>query len=318
MSNRTPVGEQLQAINPWCPLVQTSFSLVADDAFVTGQGIDYDHYKAMPSPIGLKDRGDYRRDGLDVLTSNGMLYVYAGTFSGCETDNSKDRKRTDGGIVDPSTSRLILPRFYNKRGPSPSTAVDANPVDDGSRIYLAPGDRIYVHDPVANVKVSTYQKMTYETGLNVPMFPICCMEVPIIDSLNVAYVQGLDYEVTKDGNILWLPTGKNPGFDPESGKGRVYSIRYLYKAFHYIHSMPKEVRMSNVTEGGVRVPERMAYFAVIQREFVYHSQNRGDAANTSNSKTPNRAVQLPLDNPTSNPESIIVDTTNFSIDGAQE
>ena len=315
MSARIPVGEQLQAINPWCPLVQTSFSLVADDAFVTGQGIDYTHWKAMPSPIGLKDRGDYRRDGLDVLTSNGMLYVCAGVFTGCETDNSREKRRGGGGTEDPSESRLILPRFYNKT--ISTIALNSAPVDDGKRIYLAPGDRIYVSDPVANVKVSNYQKMTYEAGLNVPMFPIICLEIPIIDSRNISYVEGLDYSITSDGNISWLPGGSSPGIDPETGLGRVYSVRYLYNAFHYIVSLPKEVRMTNVTEGGARVPERMAYYAVIQREYIYHSQNRGDPKNKSNSKTPQRAVQEPLQTITPKPGVISVDMVSFTEDGSQ-
>lgn len=314
MSNRKPVGQQIQTINPWCPLTQQSFSLLFDDSFVTGQGIDYCHYKAMPSPIGLKDRGDYRRDGLDVLTSNGMLYIPAGIFTGCETDNTTDKKRTDGGIIDPSVSRLILPRFYNKTK-SLAGSINAAPVDDGDRIYMAPGDRIYVSDPNANVKVSNYQKMTYEVGPNVPMFPIIEFEVPIIDSRNISYVQGLDYHLSADGNVCWLAGGKNPGIDPETGKGRVYSIRYLYKSFHYVISLPKEVRMTNITEGLARVPERLAYYAVIQREFIYHSQTRPDPKNQSASPTPQRAVQEPLDSIKGGPAAISVDMVNFSEDG---
>jgi hypothetical protein len=271
----------------------------------------------MPSPIGLKDRGDYRRDGLDALTSNGMLYIYAGTFSGCETDNTTDKKRTDGGIVDPSVSRLIMPRFYNKTKSQPGV-INTAAEDDGNRIYLAPGDRIYVSDPTANVLVSNYQKMTYEKADNVPMFPIVSMEVPIIDSQNIQYVQDLDYCITKDGNVSWADGGRNPGIDPQTGQGRVYSVRYLYKAFHYVISLPKEVRMSNVTEGGARVPERMAYYAVIQREYLFHSQNRPDPKNESASKTPQRAVQEPLKSIIPGPGAISVDMVGISEDGLDE
>lgn len=314
MSNRKPQGQQIQDINSWCPLTQHSFNIVFDDAFVTGQGIDYAHFKAMPSPIGLKDRGDYRRDGLDVITSNGMLYVCAGVFSGCETDNNTTKNRTDGGVVDPSVSRLILPRFYNKTK-SVAGSINTAPQDDSRRIYMAPGDRIYVSDPNANVKVSNYQRMTFELGPNVPMFPILELEVPIIDSRNISYIQGLDYCIASDGNINWLPGGSNPGIDPDTGKGRVYSVRYLYNAYHYVISLPKEVRMTNVTEGGVRVPERLASYAIIQREYIYHSQNRPDPKNQSASKTPQRAVQEPLDTIKPGPGSISVDMVSIKEDG---
>lgn len=314
MSDRTPKGEQLQAINNWCPVVQTSFSLLQDDAFVTGQGIDYTHWKCMPSPIGLKDRGDYRRDGLDTITSNGMIYTCAGIFTACETDNVTDKKKTDGGVVDPSVSRLILPRFYNTTK-SVAGQVNSAPVDDGKRIYLAPGDRIYVSDPTANVKVSNYQRMTYENGHNEPMFPIIEVEGFIVDSRNIQYNQGYDYCITERGWICWMDGGRNPGFDPETGKGRVYSIRYLYNAFHYVVTIPKEVRMTNVTEGGARVPERMAYYATIQREYIYHSQNRSDPKNQTASTTPDRAAMSPLQTIKPGPGSITVDMINISEDG---
>lgn len=314
MSNRAPTGLQIQDINAWCPLTQHSFNLLFDDAFVIGSGIDYSHWKAMPSPIGLKDRGDYRRDGLDTITANGMIYICAGVFTGCETDNTTDRKRTDGGVVDPSVSRLILPRFYNTVK-SVAGSVNANPQDNGKRIHLDIGDRIYVSDPQANVNVSWSQRMTYETGLNVPMFPIVELEVPIIDSRNISYVQGLDFCITSDGNINWLPGGKNPSIDPETGKGRVYSVRYLYRAFYYVVSLPKEIRMTNITENGVRSPERLASYAVLQREYVWHSQNRGDPKNQSQSPTPQRAVQEPLDSIKPGPGAISVDLINFSEDG---
>ncbi|HEY5236719.1 MAG TPA: hypothetical protein VIJ14_11115, partial [Rhabdochlamydiaceae bacterium] len=155
MSIRPPKGEQLQAISNWCPIVETSFSLLADDAFVTGQGCDFAHYKAMVSPIGIADRGDYRREGgVDTITSNGMIYFYAGTMSAVEVSNTRNRKRADGGTVDTSKSYLIMPRFYNKMGPSPINAVNTAPEDDGTRIYLCPGDRIYCSDPQANTLVS--------------------------------------------------------------------------------------------------------------------------------------------------------------------
>jgi hypothetical protein len=316
MSNRLPEGLQIPDINPWCPLTQHSFNIVFDDAFVTGQGIDYSHWKALPSPIGLKDRGDYRRDGLDTITSNGMIYVCAGVFTGCETDNTTNRKRVDGGEVDPSVSRLILPRFYNTTKSVPGS-VNTNPVDEGKRIYLDIGDRLYVSDPNANVKVSWSQKMTYEVGPNIPMFPIIELELPIIDSRNIQYVQGLDYCINSDGNINWMSGGSNPGIDPETGKGRVYSIRYLYKAFHYVVSLPKELRMTNITTNGIRIPERLAYYAVIQREYVWHSQNRPDPKNASASPTPKRSVQEPFDTIKPGPGAISVDMISITEDGLE-
>lgn len=276
MPKRKPRGQQLDTINRIGDLAQHSFDLSKQDQFVTSLGIQFVHYKAMPSPIGLKERGDYRRsDALDTISSNGMLYTKAGCFTATMSDNSRSQSRSDGGILDPSTSRIIMPRFYDKN----------EEVAAGDRIYMAPGDRVYIADPNADVLVSNYQRMTYEADQdNRPMFPIVKVEM-ITDSRNQSYQEGVDFEVTCAGDIRWLSGGSSPGIDPDTKEGRVYSVRYLYKAFWYIVSLPKEVRMTNVTTGGLRSPERMPYHAVLQREYVYQQQINGGKNQPQEQKT---------------------------------
>jgi len=288
MSDKKPTGLQVDTINRYSPFVQQSFDLKKQDQFVTGSAVEYIHYKAIPSPIGLKDRGDYRRsDGVDTITSNGMIYKCAGRFSATMVDNSRSEVGTDSGLADSSQSRLVLPRFYND-------PANLDEQSNGDRIYLSPGDRVYVANLEANVSVSNFQKMDYEAGVdNVAMFPIQEMEIPILDSRNIEYNCGVDYQITQTGNIRWIAGAKNPGIDPDTGKGRVYSIRYLYRAYWYILSLPKEVRITGVTTGGVRVPERMAYNAVCVREFLYHNQNQSKDTNARGAKPADRADAAP-------------------------
>lgn len=285
MSKRKPKGNQVDTINRYSPFVQESFDLPRQDAFVTSLGVDFKHYKAMPSPIGKNDRGSYRRsDGVDTISSNGMIYQCAGIFTGTITDNSRQSRHANGGIMEPTQSRVVLPRFYNDKD-----------VADGKTIYLAPGDRLYISDPNADVKVSNYQEMVYEADIdNIPMFPIIEMEMCLRDSRNIEYSQGTDYIITQEGNIRWLSGGKNPGIDPDTEKGRIYSIRYLYNAYWYVMELPKEVRITNVTTGGVRSPTRMPYYAVIVREFMFHNQNKGDQTNQLKTKTPQRVNKEPV------------------------
>lgn len=270
MSDRKPVGNQVDTINRYSPFTQMSLDLKKQDQFVTSYAVDFKHYKGMPSPIGKNDRGDYRRsDGVDTISSNGMLYTCAGTFSATMSDNSTSQNDGPISLLDPSQSRLILPRFYNNKG-----------LADGERIYLAPGDRVYVADKAADTLVAVSQEMDYVEGLdNVPVFPISKMDSKIIDSRNISYTCGVDFKISAEGNISWISTGANPGIDPNTGKGRIYSLRYLYNAYWYVTTLPKEVRITNVTTNGVRAPERMPYHAVITREYVYHDQNRATQPN---------------------------------------
>lgn len=309
MSNRPPKGNQIDAINRYSPFVQTSFDLNRQDAFVTSLGVDFVHYKAMPSPIGKKDRGDYRRnDGVDTITSNGMIYKCAGKFTATITDNARTQTRGQSALLDPSDSHLVMPRFYNA----------GDGVANGTTIYIAPGDRLYIADPNADTKVANYQEMDYEPNIdNEPMFPIVQLEMPIMDSRGIEYISEVDYCLLASGNIRWLPGGKNPGIDPDTGKGRIYSVRYLYNAYWYITKLEKEIRITNVTNGGVRQPTRMPFFAVITREYIYHNQNRGDKMNQNKPKTPERVEAAPRENITPDKFSIPVDMSAIADDDSQ-
>lgn len=309
MSTKKPTGTQVDTINRNSPFVQMSFDLKKQDAFATSFSVEFIHYKALPSPIGQNDRGDYRRnDGVDTITSNGMIYRCSGKFSATMTDNERSKGKSDGGTTDPSQSRIVMPRFYNKDGLA----------DSDERIYLAPGDRVYVADPEADVKVSNYHKMDYEPGVdNVPMFPIEKLDGPILDSRNFEYNCGVDFKITPAGNIRWIDGARNPGIDPNTGKGRIYSVRYLYRAYWYVLSIPKEVRVTNVTTGNVRNPERMAYHAVLVREYIYHNQNRGDDQNQNKPKVPGRVDAAPVES--INPDKFVipVDMSTIGEDGEQ-
>ena len=46
--------------------------------------------------------------------SNGFIYKKAGVFTAAMVGNSSRRKLSDGGVMDDSTARLVMPRFYDK------------------------------------------------------------------------------------------------------------------------------------------------------------------------------------------------------------
>jgi hypothetical protein len=303
-----PSADFQSVIGDFGPFVQESFDLQRLDDFVTGLGVEFFHYKCVPSPVGQKDRGDYRRsDGVDTITSNGMIYSFAGRFTATMTDNTRSRNRQGGSILDPSESKLVLPRFYNNVA-----------IADGTRIYLSPGDRIYVADPTVDVLVSNPQKMDYLPDQdNVPMFKIEQMEVPLVDSRGLEYTQGIDYSITQDGNIRWSVGGNNPGIDPNTGKGRIYSIRYLYKSYWYISLILKEVRITNTTLNGARTPQRMAYHCIAQREYMFHNVNRGDATNQNKPQNPKRVDAAPTEAQNPSKYKVKVEMGSYGDDDSQ-
>lgn len=248
------------------PIVQPSLNLPASDELVKNLGIKLVHYKCVPSPLGQFEKGAYRRgemEGIDNVLkngvlSNGFIYKKAGCFIGTLLGNSEQTKFAENaGIIDPSQVRLVLPRFY----------------EDNARIYLSPGDRIYLADEDADVLVATFEKaeFNHEGGIDVLVFPVKEVEY-LIDSQGIEYVCGQDFEIDNMGRIVWKAGGRNPGIDPQTGRGRVYSIRYRYIAFFYVYQLLNEIRLTNVTQGNIRKPERMAYHALLVREYVFHKK----------------------------------------------
>ena len=305
MSDEKPITQQIQAINFGSPIIQESFDLNRLDNFAQSLGTKFYHYKAMPSPIGLNDRGDYRRnDSVDVITSNGYIYTLAGIFTATITGNSKDQRRSGdaGALVDTSQAYLVMPRFYDPTVPG-----------EQKRIRLTPGDRLY-SDPNVDDLVVNKELMTYNPNHdNLPMYPIKQMDSLIVDFRNQSYKECVDFEITPTGNIRWLETGKNPGVNPDTGEGNVYSIRYLYRAFYYVTELPKEVRITNVTQDGVRKPERMPYHAIVVREYIYHNINKGDELNKPPVKVmENRQVEQPAENLNVNNNIVKVEMANIS------
>jgi len=274
-------GAQLDML-PKSPenLPQHSFNLQKQDEFIQGLGVKLVHFRAMPSPIGLKDRGEYRRsDSLDTISENGMVYKACGEITGGFLNNNKSNKPVEGGLYDHSTARITFPRYYDADSPSHANQ-EFNP---------AVGDRLYIKE--LEVNVVNYQRVEYiPGGQDYLQYPALCVEF-LMDSQGIEYTQGVHFTINSNGNIAWKAGANNPGIDTDTGKGRVYSIRYKYNAHWYIVSIPNEVRISQISLGETRSPARMGYQVMVQREYVYHNRARGDG------EKPNTPPETPRTDP---------------------
>lgn len=261
------------------------FNMQAQESFATDHGIIIEHWAAIPSPIGKKDRGDYRRpDKLDVISENGFLYKKVGEFVGTILNNGRSNSfgPAEGGIYDDSTSRIMMPKYYKSL---------CDGTTDKKEISLLPGDRLYASQ--LEVKVPNYQEAQYNPqGTDYLQFPAHCVEM-LTDSQGIEYKEGKHFIVDANGNIKWKNGQSNPGVDPDTGKGRVYGIRYKYKAFWYVQRLLNEIRVTN--EGDSSTPTRLPYHAIIQREYVYHNSNRNQEQAINNTLEKPRTVEEPTE-----------------------
>jgi hypothetical protein len=301
MPKRKTTKPQIDTLPKIQDLPEMSFDLDKTDQFARSLGVKFTHYRAMPSPIGLKDRGEYRRsDSLDIMQENGMIYKACGEFTATFVSNNSSKKTVEAGLYDQSTARIILPRFYDAD----------SPFHPNEEINMAVGDRIYIKD--LEVKVINYQRVQYNPNYSDYLqYPALCVEF-LMDSRGIEYQEGVDFTLDKNGNIKWKSGRKNPGIDPDTGKGRVYSVRYKYNAHWYVISLPNEVRVTNTTEDGIRKPARMPYHIYVQREYVYHTTPRKDDTEKERQLEPSRTTPPPTQDIPVDNYKVKVNIGNFS------
>ena len=275
------------------------FNLDAQEQFGNDKGVVLEHWAAIPSAIGQKDRGDYRRPGsLDTISENGFLYRKVGEIVGSILGNSRKNQFVEGGVFDNSTAQLMMPKFY-KETKDPKH----------KEIALLPGDRLYAKN--IELDVDNYQKVEYNpNGTDLLQFPAKCV-LYLIDSNNKEYTEGIDFKISENGNIKWINGGNNPGVDPQTGHGRIYGIRYKYLAFWYVNQLLNEIRVTNLNNS--ENPTRMPYHAVIQREYVYHNRNRSDEQNDKKENITSRTNETPQDNINPDDFDVQVAIRNFDV-----
>lgn len=230
----------------------------AIDDLIRSQGVLFEHFESVRCPVGLIDKYDTMRrphDHSGTRCSNGFLYERVGSFQGLLTGNSLNYEFKDQGGFDSSTAQLTAPRFY-----APELG------QDNKRVYLAPYDRLYYADE--NLLVTNWELVEASpTGLDRLLFP--AVEITrIVDSQNISYCLG-DYQIV-EGNVKWIGS-RQPGQDPETGKGRVYSVRYRYRPFWVVRVLGHELRTVNADDPltGERKALKMQQSATLQREFLF-------------------------------------------------
>ena len=248
------------------PTVQVSFDIDAFDEAIRSQGVKLHHYRAMRCPVGLIDQYDIRRPHNDHSgCSNGFIYTFAGEVTCLFTGNSMQNQIQDVGFVDGSSVSITLPRHY----------------DDNSekQLYLAPFDRMYLSEE--SILVPDWQLVTHHiTGMDKLNRPAVIIQ-DIVDSSGKRY-SPQDYHLV-NGQIKWL-TQERPGIDPETNKGRVFSVRFLHRPYWYVRQLIHEIRVTQFENPvtGERKIHKMPQAAVLVREQVFEKSENNEESSVTN------------------------------------
>ncbi len=230
------------------------------DGFVHGEGLLYEHYRALPCPIGKEDPFDVRKVHEDHSgCSNGFIYEFAGLMVCTSTGNSKSFQNLDMGLVTGSTLQVTIPRYYEDK--------------PEKEVVIAIFDRLFLKEFKAKV-VSAQLFEHNVSGMDRLKYSVLEVE-HLIDSHGKRYHQGQEF-VVAGGQLVW--NGPNqPGMNPATGKGEVCSIRYLYTPFWYCHTILHEIRVVRSGPDSVRAPMT----ALIQREYIFEDEQNDPRAPVS-------------------------------------
>lgn len=238
------------------PNAAVSFDVDAFDQALRSQGVTFIHWRAMRCPVGMIDEHDTRRVHEDHSgCSNGFLYTKAGEITCLFSGNSTQTSFGETGMMDGSTVSVTLPRHYD---------------NSNEPVYIAPFDRLYLSEEA--IIVPDWQLVRHDpTGRDKLNFLAVAVQ-DLVDARGVRYSPP-DFEV-RQGRINWL--GNRPGVDPETGRGVIYAIRYLYRPYWYVKHLIHEVRVSQAENPytGVREINRMPQAITLQREYVFEKNER--------------------------------------------
>lgn len=245
------------------PSQAVSFDPEAFDDFIASHGIEFVHWKALPCPVGMIDPDDIMRRPHEhhANCSNGFLYKRAGTFTTSFLQNTSDFKFIDPGLLDGSTVSICVPRFYD---------------DAGGAVDVSQFDRLYLKQE--QVTVTTKHTFAHHvTGVDKLMFPVVAVDW-LVDARGQEYALGVDFDI-KGGQLVWRDQ-RAPGVDPKTGKGQVCSVRYSYRPFWYVKTLPHEVRVAQIEDAasGTRTVERMPQAALLQREYIFEKEQQDPQA----------------------------------------
>ena len=237
-----------------------AFDVDVLDATIEAHGIRMEHQRVLYNPAGLIDKYDSRRPDVEIDSEslNGLTYIKAGWFKCLLLGNTKETRAMEGGTLNSARAQMTPKRFYEK--------------EEGGeleRVYLAPFDRLYLDNE--NILVTRHElAVNHEDGLDRLNFPVVQVHV-VVDSNGIQYGPN-DYCV-ENNCIKWV--GRRPGVNPNTGKGVVYSVRYLYRPFFYVSNLLHELRLAQHEDpikgkSTIELPQS----AIIVREYVYHTKQK--------------------------------------------
>lgn len=245
------------------PRTAIDFDEEAFQAMIHSQGVQLVHYAAQPCPVGKVDLGDNRRPHDDHEgCSNGYIYTKMGTVSALFTNQGNTQSLRELGYVDGASVVVTFPLGYD---------------DVDTEFAPAQFDRFYLKEEAIVEPMWEYVR-NHETGMERLSFPAVRFLLPIVDWRGEKYIQGVDFTIDANGQVVW--GARRPVPDLDHDKGAVLSLRYMYRPYWLLARKMHDIRISLKEDfmSNDRKLIRMPVEALLNREFLYLNQSQDPEA----------------------------------------
>ena len=236
-------------------LPDPSIKGVSFDQLLNQRGIRFIHHKAIPCMNVEATTFQAHQPDCPFCDDSGIIYYQAVECYGIFQGNSIEKTFEAHGVWEVGTAVVTFPTEY----------------PDGTQADFNTYDKLEIPD----FTVRLWELKGYEPrpgGLQELRYPIQHVEYAssITDGVQKFYMPGVDFNVTADGMIEWIP-GKEPFYDANLERGEVVGWAYFAHPVYVVLQSLRELRITQELVNGVKTARRLPQQILVRRDFMVGS-----------------------------------------------
>lgn len=236
-------------------LPDPSIKGVSFDQLLNQRGIRFIHHKAIPCMNIESTNFQAHVPDCPFCDDSGIIYYQSVECWGVFQGNSIEKTFEAHGVWEVGTAVVTLPTEY----------------PDGTQADFNTYDKLEIPD----FTVRLWELKGYEPrpgGLQELRYPIQKVEYAssITDGVQKFYMPGVDFNVTAEGMIEWIP-GKEPFYNSQLERGEVIGWTYFAHPVYIVLQSLRELRITQELVNGVKTARRLPQQILVKRDFIVGS-----------------------------------------------
>jgi hypothetical protein len=236
------------------PIYTPDFSIkgLSFDQLLQQRGVRFIHKKAIPCPNVLSTDTASHDPDCAFCSNSGIIYYDTKEIWGIFQGNALEKTFEAHGIWEEGNAVVTFP----------STYIDGTQADFNTYDYLI----------LPDFEARMWEQKEYEPTPNMAQklrYPVAKVEfaISIVNNVEKKYVQGVDFNVDKDGNIAWV-FGHEPGINPRNGRGIVVTWSYFAHPVYLVVQSLRELRITQELVNGQKQARRLPQQVLVKRDFM--------------------------------------------------